>query len=71
MGSPRGQGVFVLALIFLVLAFIAFTLRLLTRTLIARNAGRDDVCIAVGLVCLSIIYRRPLTLTTNSFAPLL
>lgn len=55
--ADRGSSVLVTSAVFVALAFLAFICRFLTRYLIVRNAGRDDICIAIGWffsLCLTV-----------------
>ena len=48
--ADKGDGVLVVSSCFVAFSFIAVLCRFLTRYLIVRSAGPDDICIAVGWV---------------------
>jgi len=51
LNDNRSSGVLVVSSVLVALSFVAFICRLLTRYLIVKNPGRDDLCIAIGWVC--------------------
>lgn len=51
MASPAGNRVTVLVLTFTLISGITVFFRLFTRLAVIRNAGFEDACVAVAMVC--------------------